>query len=288
MAFQYQNTEDVNYSESQNDGYYKPIQEDLPPIVTPDYYPNLIINGAFYKNGEYTDKNGQIREYEFVSLDLIDGNHNTRGSVSISLTTKSGNTRMSELIDLFNLTESDGKTKGFTIKTVNSTNFVEGLSGNKVSAVLDQFEFDGRYIKCVCLGFFGIDGRSVRERRKQVPIEQCRDIENTIRNMLSPRGFPIDVSKQSFDPRQPRNDVNVTVQQSRPMGYQNQNRPPMNQQVYPKRSMPQSRQGPVTPEFMQAMQQAKQTYANANPQGYTQNQQVGIPEYDQDGNEIPF
>lgn len=287
MAFQYQNTEEVNYTESQNDSFYKPVTEDLPPIITPDYYGNLIINGAFYKSGDYIDNKGVQRPYEFVSLDLIDGNHNTRGTVSISLTTKAGNTRMSELIDLFNLTSPEGE-KGFTVKTVNSTNFVEGLSGNKVAAVLDQFEFDGRYIKCVCLGFFSIMGKSVREIKKNIPMDQCRDIENTIRNMLSPRGFPIDVSKQSFDPRQPRNDVNVTVQQSRPMGYQNQNRPPMNQQVYPKRSMPQSRQGPVTPEFMQAMQQAKQTYANANPQGYSQNQQVGIPEYDQDGNEIPF
>lgn len=276
MPFEYQNTEEVNYTESQNDSFYKPVNENLPPIVTPDYYGNLIINGAFYKSGDFTDSKGNQRQYEFVSLDLIDGNHNTRGTVSISLTTKAGNTRMSELIDLFNLTSPEGE-KGFTVKTVNSTNFVEGLAGNKVAAVLDQFEFDGRYIKCVCLGFFSITGKSVREIKKNIPMDQCRDIEYTIRNMLSPRGFPIDVTKQSFDPRQPKNDI--SVQPSRPMGYQNQNRP---QTVYTRPQPPQ-----VSPEYRQSVEQAKQVYANADPRGYPQTDVTGIPEYD-NNKDIPF
>ena len=242
-----QPSRETGYKEQVEEGFYKALPTDgMEQFKAADYYSNLTINSAFYKEGTKILDNGESYPWAFITCEVIDCNQNKKGWMSLSLTTQNGQERMNELVYLLNMKGQDGN-PGINIREVAGTgqNFLveQNLPGKKISAVFDNFRENRQkagQIDFKILGFFK-DGRSAREIMANKPIEECRDLEDCIRSIKQPRGADI-VLKESFNP------VNINIQRSAPV--QNQSRPPMqNQAMQTQRPAVQSRpNAPVIPQ----------------------------------------
>lgn len=266
-----QPSRETGYKEQVEEGFYKALPtEGMEQFKAADYYSNLTINSAFYKEGTKILDNGESYPWAFITCEVIDCNQNKKGWMNLSLTTQNGQERMNELVYLLNMKGQDGN-PGINIREVAGTgqNFLveQNLPGKKISAVFDNFRENRQkagQIDFKILGFFK-DGRSAREIMANKPIEECRDLEDCIRSIKQPRGADI-VLKESFNP------VSVNIQRSAPV--QNQSRPPMqNQAMQTQRPAVQTRpnapaipQRQAAPVRQSAYQQNNTAYLDPNYQ----------------------
>lgn len=280
-----QPSRETGYKEQVEEGFYKALPTDgMEQFKAADYYSNLTINSAFYKEGTKILDNGESYPWAFITCEVIDCNQNKKGWMSLSLTTQNGQERMNELVYLLNMKGQDGN-PGINIREVAGTgqNFLveQNLPGKKISAVFDNFRENRQkagQIDFKILGFFK-DGRSAREIMANKPIEECRDLEDCIRSIKQPRGADI-VLKESFNP------VNINIQRSAPV--QNQSRPPMQNQAM---QTPAQQQRIPTPQRPNAPVIPQRQAAPVRQSAYQQNNTAYLDPNYQNPNEpedIPF
>ena len=280
-----QPSRETGYKEQVEEGFYKALPtEGMEQFKAADYYSNLTINSAFYKEGTKILDNGESYPWAFITCEVIDCNQNKKGWMSLSLTTQNGQERMNELVYLLNMKGQDGN-PGINIREVAGTgqNFLveQNLPGKKISAVFDNFRENRQkagQIDFKILGFFK-DGRSAREIMANKPIEECRDLEDCIRSIKQPRGADI-VLKESFNP------VGVNIQRSAPV--QNQSRPPMQNQAI---QTPAQQQRIPTPQRPNAPVIPQRQAAPVRQSAYQQNNTAYLDPNYQNPNEpedIPF
>ena len=96
-----QPSRETGYKEQVEEGFYKALPtEGMEQFKAADYYSNLTINSAFYKEGTKILDNGESYPWAFITCEVIDCNQNKKGWMSLSLTTQNGQERMNELVYL--------------------------------------------------------------------------------------------------------------------------------------------------------------------------------------------